>query len=123
MTNSRGELAIEASALARRAVEIVEDRQASDIVMLDLRTLNTFADYFVICTASSDRQLRAINDAVEELLRNEAGRSSRNEGSVLTGWVLMDYGDVVVHLFSQAQRDYYRLEQLWSKATPVIVVQ
>jgi ribosome-associated protein len=91
--------------------------------MLDLRRLNTFADYFVICSADSERQLRALTEAVDEGIKQASGRDARVEGTVITGWVLMDYGDVVIHLFSQAQREYYRLERLWSQATPVVVVQ
>ena len=109
--------------LARRAVEIAEDKQASDIVMLDLQKLNSIADYFVICSGESERQLKAILDAIDEGVGKEFGRNARVEGTPSTGWVLLDYGDVVVHIFSLALRDYYRLERLWSKATPVVVVQ
>ena len=118
-----GETIIEASTLARRAVEIAEDKLASDIVMLDLQKLNSIADYFVICSGESERQLKAILDAIDEGISNEFGRNARVEGTADTGWVLLDYGDVVVHIFSLALRDYYRLERLWSKATPVVVVQ
>lgn len=117
------EQALEAAALARRAVELAEDKQASDIVMLDLRKLNTIADYFVICSAESDRQLKAILDAIDETIATELGRHARAEGATESGWVLLDYGDVVVHIFSAALRDYYRIERLWSKANPVVVVQ
>jgi ribosome-associated protein len=118
-----GENTIEASTLARRAVEIAEDKQASDIVMLDLHNLNAIADYFVICTGESDRQLKAILNAIDEDVGREFGQSPRVEGTADTGWILLDYGDVVVHIFSSALRDYYRIERLWSKATPVVVVQ
>jgi ribosome-associated protein len=104
-------------------VEIAEDKQASDIVMLDLQKLNSVADYFVICSGESDRQLNAILDAIDEGISREFGRDARVEGTADTGWVLLDYGDVVVHIFSVALRDYYRIERLWSKATPVVVVQ
>jgi ribosome-associated protein len=110
-------------ALARRAVEVAEEKQASDIVMLDLQKLNTVADYFVICSGESERQLKAIIDAIDETISREFGRDARKEGTPDTGWILLDYGDVVVHIFSVALRDYYRLERLWSKATPVVVVQ
>ena len=110
-------------ALARRTVELAEDKQASDIVMLDLQKLNTFADYFVICSGESDRQLKAIVDAIDTSVSREFAIDPRIEGSPETGWILLDYGDVVVHIFSVALRDYYRLERLWSKATPVVVVQ
>ena len=104
-------------------MELAEDKQASDIVMLDLRKLHTIADYFVICSGESDRQLKAILEAIDEGVSRELGRDARVEGTPDTGWVLLDYGDVVVHIFSATLRDYYRLEQLWSKATPVVVVQ
>jgi ribosome-associated protein len=109
--------------LARRVVELAEDKQASDIIMLDLRKLNTIADYFVICSGESDRQLKAVLSAIDEGISRELGRDARVEGTPDTGWVLLDYGDVVVHIFSVALRDYYRIEHLWSKATPVVVVQ
>ena len=114
---------IESSTLARRAVELSEDKQASDIVMLDLQKLSAVADYFVLCTGESDRQLKAIVDSIDETIGREFGRDARIEGTPDTGWVLLDYGDVVVHIFSVALRDFYRLERLWSKATPVVVVQ
>lgn len=116
-------MTIESTTLARRAVELAEDKQASDIVMLDLQNLNSIADYFVICTGESDRQLKAIVDTIDETVDREFGRDARIEGTADTGWVLIDYGDVVVHVFSVALRDFYRLERLWSKATPVVVVQ
>ena len=117
------ETAIEATTLARRTVELAEDKLASDIVMLNLHNVNAIADYFVICTGESDRQLKAILDAIDEGIGKEFGRNARAEGTPDTGWVLLDFGDVVVHIFSVAMRDYYRLERLWSKATPVVVVQ
>ena len=104
-------------------MELAEDKQASDIVMLDLRKLNTIADYFVICSGESDRQLKAILEAIDEEISRELEWDAHIEGTPDTGWVLLDYGDVVVHIFSVALRDYYRLERLWSKATPVVVVQ
>lgn len=113
----------DAVTLARRVVEIAEDKQASDIVMLDLIQLNTFADYFVICSADSERQIKALIEAIDTTVSKEFGRDARIEGTHDTGWILLDYGDVVVHVFSVVLRDYYRLERLWSKATPVVVVQ
>ncbi|GAB4109336.1 MAG: ribosome silencing factor [Roseiflexaceae bacterium] len=118
-----GDSVNEANTLARLAVEVAEDKQASDIVMLDLRKLNSIADYFVVCTGESERQLKAIVDGVDERVLTELGREARVEGTSDTGWVLLDYGDVVVHIFSATLRDYYRIERLWSKATPVVVLQ
>lgn len=91
--------------------------------MLDLRALNTIADYFVVCTGGSERQLRALVEAIESQIETELDREARIEGTPETGWILLDYGDVVVHIFSVALRDYYRIERLWSKAIPVVVLQ
>jgi ribosome-associated protein len=91
--------------------------------MLDLRPLNTLADYFVICSGDNERQLKAILEAIDERTGTDLGREARIEGTADTGWVLLDYGDVVVHIFSIALRDFYRIERLWSKAAPVVVVQ
>ncbi|MGQ9482119.1 ribosome silencing factor [Chloroflexus sp.] len=109
--------------IARRIVELVEDKQAHDIVLLDIRSQTTIADYFIICTADNDRQMRAIIDHIDEKISTEHWLSPRFEGSAETGWVVLDYRDIVVHIFSQSQREYYRLERLWSKAMPVVVVQ
>ncbi len=117
------EQAVEATEIARRAVALAEDKQASNIVLLDLRRLNSIADYFVICTGGSERQLKAITEAIDEGLAREYDIQPRIEGTADTGWVLLDYGDVVVHIFSVELRDRYRLERLWSKATPVVVLQ
>ncbi|HSH83506.1 MAG TPA: ribosome silencing factor [Herpetosiphonaceae bacterium] len=114
---------MDAVTLARRAVAIVEDKQASDIMLLDLRGLSTIADYFVICTAGNERQLRAVLKSLDEDLVKEGARNPRTEGSPDTGWVLLDFSDVIIHLFSPDQREFYRLERLWKQAQPIVVVQ
>jgi len=91
--------------------------------MLDLRSLSTIADYFVICTADNERQLRAILKEVDDQLGKEGAPTPRIEGTSETGWILLDYGDVIIHIFSTEQRAFYRLEKLWQKAMPVVVVQ
>lgn len=91
--------------------------------MLDLRPVSLLADYFVICSGNSDRQIRAIRDDIIEETRKEGHRRLRQEGQSASGWVLLDYGDVVVHIFAPAERDYYRLEELWADAAPVVRVQ
>ncbi len=92
-------------------------------MLLDIRRLSTIADYFVICSGDNERQLRAIVEHIDEVVQREFKTGPRIEGTTDTGWVILDYRDVVLHLFSVAQRDYYRLESLWSKAPPVVVVQ
>jgi ribosome-associated protein len=115
---------LDPNALARRIVDVASDKQAADIVLLDLRPLTVIADYFVICSGNSERQLQAIQRDIADTLRNEDHiRPTHVEGSPDSGWVLMDYSDVVVHIFSPAQRQYYDLEELWSAAHPVVRIQ
>ncbi len=114
---------IDAATLARRAVAIAEDKQAHEIILLDVRGLTTIADYFVICTADNERQLRAALKSIDEDLVAAGARDPRIEGSPETGWVVLDFNDVIVHLFSPEQREFYRLERLWKQAQPVVVVQ
>jgi ribosome-associated protein len=106
--------------VARRAVEAASDRQASDIVLLDARSVCSFADYFVICSGDSERQLHAIYDEVEHALK-EAGETPHHaEGSLESGWLLLDYGDVIVHIFGAREREYYCLDELWRGARLVL---
>ncbi len=123
MPNRQEDAIIEAATLARRAVTVAEDKQAHDIVMLDLRGLTTIADYFVVCTAESERQIRAVTAALDEELVKSGARHPKVEGSAETGWVLLDFSDVIIHVFSPEQREFYRLERLWKQAQPVVVVQ
>jgi ribosome-associated protein len=110
--------------VARRVVELLSDKQASDIVLLDIRGVSLIADYFVICSTGSERQTAAIVKDLGEKLEDEYRRKPlRSEGHVDSGWLLLDYGDVVVHVFSPAQRAFYRLEELWAAATPVVRLQ
>jgi ribosome-associated protein len=116
---------LEAQELARSIVEIASDRQASDIVMLDLRAVSLLADYFVICSGNSERQIGALQDEIIDKVRDAEGhrRPDRREGNASTGWVLLDYGDVVVHIFAPIEREYYQLEELWAHAAAVVRVQ
>jgi ribosome-associated protein len=110
--------------LARRVVDLAADKQAADILLLDIRRVSSIADYFVICTAGSERQTTAILDDLREKLQDELGRKPlHGEGQANSGWVLLDYGDVVVHIFSPGQRSFYGLEEFWSAATPVVRMQ
>jgi ribosome-associated protein len=98
-------------------VELAEDRKALDIVQLDLRDLLGYTDYFVICSGRSDRQVKAIHDAVYEGMKARHGLlPGRVEGLPQAHWVLLDYLDVIVHVFTPETRAYYRLEQLWGEA-------
>ena len=98
-------------------IERAADRKAEEIVTLDLRAIGAIADYFVICTGRSDRQCRAIHDAIHLGLKAEHGMlPARVEGVSEGRWILMDYLDVVVHVFTPETRERYRLEQLWREA-------
>jgi ribosome-associated protein len=109
--------------LARRIVELAEDKKAADIVLLDLTGLTTVADYFVICSGGSERQLGAIGDGIVEALRDEGVRPIGREGLAVSHWVLLDYGSVIVHVFTPPERDFYQLERHWSEAKTVLRVQ
>jgi ribosome-associated protein len=109
--------------IARRVVELAEDKKAADIVLLDLTGLTTLADAFVICSGGSERQLDAIADGIVEGLRAEKIRPIGREGMAVSHWVLLDFGAVVVHIFTPPERDYYSLEKHWSEARTVLRVQ
>jgi ribosome-associated protein len=109
--------------LARRVVELAEDKKAADIVLLELAPLTTLADYFVICSGGSERQLDAIADGIIEGLRDERVRPIGREGTAASHWVLLDYGSVIVHIFTPPERDYYGLEKHWSEAKTILRVQ
>jgi ribosome-associated protein len=110
--------------LARHIVNVVEDKKAEDIVLLDLRPDAIIADFFIICNGNSDRQLRALSDAVRESVKETYAKLPFSiEGTPESGWVLMDYGDVVVHLFFEEKRRYYDLEGLWRSANVLLSIQ
>lgn len=109
--------------LARRIVELAEDKKAADIVLLDLTALTTLADYFVICSGGSERQLDAIADGIVGPLRDEKTKPFGREGTPISHWVLLDYGSVVVHILTPPERDYYGLEKHWAEAKTILRVQ
>lgn len=100
--------------LARYIVDVVEDKKAQDIVLLDLRPDVVIADFFVMCTGTGDRQLKALTDHVREKVKEkDAQLPFSTEGTPDSGWMLMDYGSVVLHVFVEERRTYYNLEGLW----------
>jgi len=114
---------LEAIELARKVVEATSDKQASDIVLLDTRRVCSFADYFVICSGDSDRQIQAIYDEVAHILKREGILPHHREGTIDSGWLLLDFGDVIVHIFASFEREYYQLDKLWSQASTVVRIQ
>ena len=98
------------------AVEAAADKKARDLVVLDVGEFLSITDYFVICSGSSDRQVRTIADEVEARLKTQGVRPLRTEGGLDGGWLLIDYGPFVVHVFTDEMRKYYELERLWKDA-------
>lgn len=103
--------------------EVASDKQAIDVVVLDVRASCSFADYFVVCTGESERQLKAIWEAIMEALKEHGIRPLHKEGPSGSGWLLADFGAVVIHIFAPAEREFYQLEQLWKDAVPVLHIQ
>ena len=94
-----------------------------DIVLLDARGVCGFADYFMICSGESERQIRTIYDEVAHALKKEGILPHHREGTLDSGWLLLDFSDVIVHIFAPTERKYYQLGELWNKATPVVRIQ
>ncbi len=102
--------------LAKKSAELALSKKAYDVVILDVRKLTSTADFFVLCTADSDTQVRAVADAVEEGNENSGASVWHEEGFQASTWVILDYVDVVVHVFHREARSYYNLERLWGDA-------
>ena len=108
---------LSAEQLAERIAEIASDRKAIDIKVLDVHDVVGYTDFFVVVSGNTERQTKAIQDAIHLELKNEAGLLPRRaEGEREARWILLDYLDAVVHLFTPEAREYYRLEQLWGEA-------
>ncbi len=114
----------DALALAHAIVQTLEEKKGEDILLLDLLGVCSFTDYFVLCTGGSERTLRAL---AEEVLRKVKALAvpdlPRTEGDASSGWVLLDYGDVILHLFAPDARAYYRLEDLWRAGKVLLRLQ
>jgi ribosome-associated protein len=107
----------DSAALADRIAAIAADRKAIDIRVIDLRGIVAYTDFFVIASGNTERQTKAIHDAIRETLKNEDGLlPTRAEGDREARWILLDYLDAVAHIFTPEAREYYRLEQLWGEA-------
>lgn len=113
----------QAVALARRIVDLASDKKAADIVLLEVGGLTSLADYFVICSGSSERQLGAIADGIAEGLRDEGVKPIGREGSSSAHWMLLDFGSVIVHIMATPEREFYQLERLWADAPLLLRLQ
>lgn len=104
-------------------MDALEEKKGENILLLDIHEIAIFADYFVICSGTSNRMLDSLADAVKEKVRQKHDVRARTEGSPDEGWVLVDFGDVVLHLFSPERRSYYQLEELWGKGRVILHLQ
>ena len=118
----RVEIPTDASELAHRIVEIASDKKGNDIVLLRTAELTTMADFFVIVSGRSDRQVQALAGAIVDELRDDGIRPLGVEGKQSSRWVLLDFGSVIVHVFAPDEREFYGLERLWGKAAQVVRV-
>lgn len=105
--------------MAIQAARAADEKKAEDILVLDLRDLTVVTDYFVICSGTTNTHVRAILEGVQKRLAEAGVFPRRREGDHTTRWALLDYGDVVVHVFHHVERDYYDLERLWASAPQV----
>ena len=107
---------------SKMIAEIIKSKKGFDINILDLRKLSGIADCFIVCSADADRQVKAIADEIDEQLHNKGIRCFHKEGFETLNWVILDYFDVIVHVFKADARSYYNLEKLWGDA-PVIKIK
>ena len=114
---------LQGAELARRIVELLSDKRAEDILLLDIRSVALFADYFAIASAETARHTQALCDALDEELAKDGVSVWGREGEAGSGWVLLDFGDVIVHIFGPEQRSFYDLEGLWREGVPVVRIQ
>lgn len=108
---------------ARKLVDVASDKQAADILLLDIRHLGVFTDFFVIMTADNRRLMNALQQDMVDVLKQAGTRLHHLEGTAESGWMLLDFGDVIVHLFAPEERAYYRLEEVWSKGQQMVRIQ
>ncbi len=106
--------------MALLAAEAAEDKKANDIQVLDVRELTVIADYFLICSGNSDIQVKAIARGIEEKLAEEGINPQKVAGKQESRWILMDYADVIIHIFHEDERKYYELERLWADAEKIL---
>lgn len=119
-TNAAWEAFLNSNELAHTIVDAVANKKAANILMLDMQNVTFLADYYILCDGASRRQIDAITDDLLENLKKAGSQPAVIEGSAESGWVLVDFGSVIVHVFSPEKRAYYQLEELWKNA-PIVV--
>lgn len=106
---------------AKKIADLIFNKKGYDVTIIDLQKIASFTDYFIICSADSDTQVKAISDEIDKNLRDEGIKCWHKEGLTALSWVLMDYVDVVVHVFKKEARDFYNIEKLWGDAPSIEV--
>ena len=104
---------MESKEMAMKIAKLLDERKAIDVQVIDIALKSSFADYFVMASGGSERQMAALVDNIEELLEPEGVFPKSVEGTRSSGWILMDYGTVLVHIFHTEEREFYRLDKLW----------
>lgn len=117
------QLALQPKDYAQEIVEVASDMQASEIVLLDVREACGFADYFVIMTAESSRQMRALQEDIEQTMKLSGFPAHHVEGTRDSGWILLDFSDVIVHVLGPEEREFYDLERVWPRAVELLRLQ
>jgi len=106
--------------MAREIVESLEEKKAEDIVLMDVSNVSQFTDYFIICSGTSDRMLQSLAKTVDNTAKSIYKLDGKVNGKSIEGWITLDFGDLVVHVFSSRQRDYYQLEDLWAEGKLIL---
>ncbi|MCC6146604.1 MAG: ribosome silencing factor [Anaerolineaceae bacterium] len=109
--------------MAKELVEALEEKKAENIILMDIQEIASFTDYFIICSGTSDRMLSSLVDTITETAKKKGELLSKSEGEASGGWILVDLGDIILHVFSPDQREYYQLERLWDKGKVLLHVQ
>lgn len=107
---------MEIKELVSKAVKVIEDKKGTDIKVLNINEISPLADYFIIATGSNANQLHAICDEIQAVLAKDKAYAKQVEGYDKANWILMDFGDIIIHLFQPESRDYYNLERIWRDA-------
>ena len=121
--STKQQTAIEPHDLARKVALLAEDKKAADILVLDVSSLTTVTEAFVICTGGSEPQLAAITESIVNGMAEEGITPAHRHRAAASHWIVLDYGSVIVHIFTPPERDFYKLEQLWSDAKVLVRIQ
>ena len=112
-----------AAEFARRTTEIASEHQGVEILLLDITSIADFADFFVIMTGENKRHLDALSNSITSSMKSSIFKLTSREGNSESGWILLDYGDIIIHIFGTEEREFFQLEELWGSATALIRIQ